>query len=181
MQEPVGHDSRSREDWLFLAVGLLGLAGLYAISRHNFLLFHCLTEGFSIAIALAVFAVFWNTRQFVENGAYLVIGLACPFACALDMIYMLAYQGMSVFPGADGNTALQAKTVAQWLVSLSCLAAVPLVRSRISPTRAVCLYSVLFVVALGTIFYWPVFPDCFVPGVGITPFARIGLGISCSA
>lgn len=181
MRYPIGHYSRSRGAWLGIAVGLLGLAGLYAISRHNFLLFHCLTEGFSIAVALAVFAVFWNTRQFVENGAYLVIGLVCPFACALDVIYMLAYQGMSVFPGADGNTALQAKTAAEWLVSLSCAAALLLLRSKIDPARAVCIYSVLFAVALGTIFYWPVFPGCFVPGVGITAFARIGLGISCAA
>ena len=85
----------------------MSLAGLYAISRYDFLLFHCLTEAFSIVIAIAVFAIFWNTRQFLDNGVYLVMGFGCLFAGVLDLIYIFAYQGMSVFPGADGNIALK--------------------------------------------------------------------------
>ena len=40
-------------------LGALTLAGLYVVSQHNFLVFHCLTkEAFSICIAIAVFAIF---------------------------------------------------------------------------------------------------------------------------
>jgi len=66
--------------------GYLSLAGLYAISQYNFLLFHCLAEAFSIVIAIAVFAIFWNTRRLLDNGVYLVIGFGCLFAALLDLI-----------------------------------------------------------------------------------------------
>jgi PAS domain S-box-containing protein len=164
-----------------VVLGILSLAGLYAISRCNFLLFHCLAEAFSIVIAIAVFAIFWNTRQFLDNGVYLVIGFGCLFAGTLDLIYVFAYPGMSVFPGADGNIALQAKTVAQWYVSLSCVCAFPFLRRRINQNLALLVYSAVLALALGSIFCWRVFPDCFVEGVGQTGFERIGLVISCSA
>jgi PAS domain S-box-containing protein len=159
----------------------LGLLGLYAISRYNFLLFHCLAEAFSIIIAIAVFAIFWNTRHLLENSAYLVIGFGCLFAGILDVVYIFGYRGMSVFPGADGNTALQAKTVAQWFVSLSCVGAFAFLRRKINQTLALSLYSGLLALALGAIFYWRVFPDCYREGVGQTLFERIGLMISYSA
>ena len=128
-------------NWLAILLGMLSLAGLYAISRWNFLLFHCLAEAFSIVIAIAVFAIFWNTRQFLENGMYLVIGLGCLFAGVLDLIYIFAYKGMSVFPGADANLALQAKTVAQWFVSLSCVGAFPFIRRKLNQNLALSIYS----------------------------------------
>ena len=87
-------------NWLAILLGGLSLLGLYAISRYNFLVFHCLAEAFSIIIAIAVFAIFWNTRQYLENGIYLVIGFGCLFAGMLDVIYIFGYKGMSVFPGA---------------------------------------------------------------------------------
>jgi len=164
-----------------ISLGVLSLGVLYAISRYNFLVFHCLAEAFSIVIAIAVFAIFWNTRQFLDNSVYLVVGLGCLFAGLLDLIYIFAYPGMSVFPGANGNLALQAKTVAQWYVSLSCVCAVPFLRRKIDQNLALLVYGTLFSLALASIFYWRVFPDCFIEGRGITPFERLGLVISCTA
>ena len=157
------------------------LVALYAISQRDFLVFHCLTEAFSICIAIAVFAIFWNTRQFLDNGIYLVIGLGCLFAGVLDLVYIFAYHGMSVFPGADGNIALQAKTVAQWYVSLSCLAAALFLRRKINQNLALFVYSTLLALALASIFYWRVFPACLTEDARVTPFERMGLVVSCSA
>ncbi len=168
-------------NWLPISLGVMGLAGLYAISGVNFLLFHCLAEAFSIVIAIAVFAIFWNSRELLANGLYLVVGLGCLYAGLLDLIYIFAYPGMSVFPGADGNLALQAKTVAQWYVSLSCVAAFAFRRRKLDPNAALLVYTGLLALALAAIFYFRVFPICYVEGAGFTPFARIGLVISCTA
>ena len=169
------------DNWLAILFGTTSLLGLYAISRYNFLLFHCLAEAFSIIIAIAVFAIFWNTRHFLDDGFYLVIGFGCLFAGILDVIYIFGYKGMSVFPRADGNIGLQAKTAAQWFVSLSCVCAIPFLRRKINQNLALSLYSALLALALGSIFYWRVFPDCYLEGVGQTAFERIGLVISCVA
>lgn len=164
---------------LGIALGILSLAGLYGISRHNFLVFHCLTEAFTIVIAIAVCVIYWNTRQFLEYGAYLIIGLGCVCGGIFDLFYVFGYPGMSVFPGAGGNIALQAKTVAQWYVSASCVCAVPFLRRKINQNLALLAYGVSLALAIAAIFSWRIFPDCFIEGVGITPFARVGLLMSC--
>jgi signal transduction histidine kinase len=166
-------------NWLPFLLGSAALTGLYAISVDNFLLFHCLAEALSIVIAIAVFAIFWNSRELLADGFYLVIGLGCLFAGLFDLIYIFAYPGMSVFPGGSGNLALQAKTVAQWYVSLSCLGAFLFLRRTLDPNIALLVYSGLLALALAAIFPWGVFPDCYVQSFGFTRFERIGLAISC--
>lgn len=169
-------------NWHNILLGTLSLAGLYAMSRYNFLLFHCLTEALSIIIAIAVFTIFWNTRQFLDkNRLFLVVGFACLFGGILDLIYLFAYRGMSVFPGADGNTALQAKIAAQWLVGLSCVCAFWYLRRKVNWVVTFLVYSILFALSLGAIFYWRVVPHCFVEGTGATLFARLSLIIGCCA
>ena len=39
--------------------------------------------------------------------------------------------------------------------------------------RAVIFYIVLFILVIVTIFIWPVFPTCYVDGVGLTPFKKV--------
>ena len=172
---------RLPRNWLANLLGIAALVGLYTISRYNFLLFHCLAEAFSIIIAIAVFAIFWNSRELLANGFYLVIGLGCLFAGLFDLIYIFAYPGMSVFPEADGNLALQGKTVAQWYVSLSSLAGLFFLRRKVDVNSALLVYSGMTALALAAIFHFHAFPDCYREGTGFTPFARIGFVISCSA
>lgn len=171
----------SDRNWLPVLLWVLSLAGLYAIGRHDFLLFHGLAEAYSVIIAIAVFVIFWNTRHLLQDGRYLVVGFGCLFGGVFDLIYIFAYPGMSMFPHADGNLALQAKTVAQWYVSLSCVGAFAYLHRPLNQTRALLVYSAIAALALVAIFYWRIFPDCYVEGVGITAFARMGLVISCSA
>ena len=170
-----------RRNWFPILLGSLILAGLYVTSRYNFLLFHCLAEAYSIVIAIAVFAIFWNTRQFLDNSAYLVIGFGCLFAGILDLDYIFFYPGMSVFPRADGNIALQAKTAAKWFVSLSCVGAFPFLRRQINQNLALLVYSACLALTLASIFYWHVFPNCYVKGAGITAFERIVVAINSMA
>lgn len=159
-----------------LCVGLV-FAGLFALSQQHFLIFHCLTEGFCVVIALATFVVLWNTRQYLKHGFFLILGLGGLSAGLLKLPYVFGYPGMGilVFPGADGNVALQSKLVAQWYLSLSCLGAFFFLRRKVHHTAALMVYGTTAAFVLASIFYWRVFPDCFVEGVGITPFDRIGL------
>lgn len=163
----------SYQKWIPLLLGLLALAGLYVISRYSFLLFHSLAEAFSIIVATAVFVIFWNTRHLLQNDIYLVIGFGCLFAGLFDIIYIFAYPGMAVFPTSDGgNLALQAKTVAQSYVSFSCVAAFAFLRRKVNQSLTLLIYSIISVIALLAIYPWRVFPDCYISGVGITPFAN---------
>lgn len=181
MSSPISRFWVAFRNGIPILLGLLALAGLYVVSQYNYLLFHSLAEAFSIVIAIAVFAIFWNTRHLFPNGVFLVIGFGCLFAGLFDLIYIFAYPRLGVFPGAIGNTALQAKTVAQWYVSLSSVVAFLFLRRRISANWIVLVYSLLAVLMLLSIFVWRIFPDSYVEGVGVTAFQRAGLVISSTA
>ena len=151
----------------------LALFGLYLTSLHSYLLFHSLAEIFSIAVAYAIFMVAWNSRQFLDNNYLLFIGISYLFVGGLDLIHTLAYKGMNVLPGYGANAPTQLWIATRYIESLSLLIAPVFIGRKLRPRLILTGYSLVTAVVLGTIFYWRIFPDCFVEGVGLTPFKKM--------
>jgi len=151
----------------------LALVGLYLTSLHSYLLFHSLAEIFSIVVACAIFFVAWNSRQFLDNNYLLFIGIAYLFVGAFDLIHTLAYKGMGVLPGYGANLPTQLWIATRYIESLSLLIAPVFIGRKLRPSLVLTGYLLVTAVVLGTIFYWDIFPDCFIEGVGLTPFKKI--------
>ena len=157
--------------YIGLAIGVF--VGLYLSSRYNYLLFHSLAEIFSILVACGIFVVAWNARRFLDNLYLLFIGIAYLFVGGLDLLHTLAYKGMGVFQGYGTDLPTQLWIAARYLESLSLLVA-PLFLGRKLKVNFVFLgYSLAFSLLLGSIFYWNVFPTCFVEGTGLTSFKKV--------
>ncbi len=166
--------------WTNLVAGSTVLAGCYLVSQNNWLLFHNLVETFAAIVACAIFMLFWNARRFVDNGFFLLIGIACLFAGILDLLHAWSYHGVSVFPGALGDDSIQLKTAGRWMASFSFLVAPLLLRRRINAVVALGAYAGVFVLVVYCVF-WNVMPDCYVPGHGMTRFEHLGRAISGTA
>lgn len=151
-----------------LGMGLLG--GLYLTSLHSIDLFHSLAEAFSIVVAATIFVVFWNTRRFLDNASYLFIGIAYLFVALIDLTHMLAYGGVNVFAGFGAGLTVQLWIAARFVESLSLLAALLCLRRRFSLLAVVAVYILVTAFLFATIFYWRNFPECYVPGYGLTLF-----------
>ena len=78
------------------------LLALFLTSHYSYLLFHSLTELFTIVIAGAIFVLAWNFRRFYKNGFLIFIGTAYLFCSAIDLLHTLAYKGLGIFQGYDG-------------------------------------------------------------------------------
>lgn len=155
------------------------LSGLYLTSLYSYLLFHSLAEIFSIVVACGIFMIAWNSRQFLENNYLLFIGIAYLFVGGLDLLHTLAYKGMGVFRGDSANLPTQLWMAARYVESLSLLVA-PLALGRKLKSRFVVIgYSLVFFILLASIFHWRIFPDCFVEGVGLTPFKKWSEYVIC--
>ncbi len=157
-----------------IIAGILILFGLYLTSLYNYLLFHSLTEIFGIVVACGIFMVTLNSRRFLDNNYFLLLGIAYLFIGGLDTIHTLAYQGMGVFQGYGADLATQLWMQARYTESISLLIAPLLMTRRIKINNF--FYGYLFGVAilLTSVFYWNIFPDCFVEGVGLTQFKKVG-------
>lgn len=155
--------------------GVPVLVGLYLTSLYNYLLFHSLAELFSIVVAFGIFTIFWNSRRLMESNYFLFVGIAYLFIGAIDLLHTLAYKGMGVFPEYDANLPTQLWIAARYLQSFSLLIA-PLFLGRklsIKPTFVLLGYTVVTSLLLGAIFYWNIFPACYVEEMGLTPFKKI--------
>jgi hypothetical protein len=156
------------------------LAGLYALSQYNWLLFHSLVEISALVVAVAVFLLFWNARRFLDNGFFLFVGIACVFGGILDLMHALSYRGVSVFPGDTGDQSIQLKTAGRWIASFSFIVAPLFLRRKINVTATLVAYGGVLALVLGLVF-WDLFPDYYVPGAGMNRSQQFSRGLSCLA
>lgn len=150
------------------------LIGLYYISRYNYLLYHSLVELFSIVIAFGIFVLSWNSRRFLENNYLKYIGVAYLFVGLIGLLHTFAYKGIGIFQGFYGaNLATQLWISARYIESISILFAFIILNRKLLYYIQFITYLVVSFFIIFTIFYWKVFPDCYIEGYGLTKFKII--------
>ncbi|MFU8856109.1 MAG: MASE3 domain-containing protein [Deferrisomatales bacterium] len=164
-----------------VGAGAVSLAVLYELSRQNYLLYHAIIEGLSIAVAATVFTVGWSSRRIVRSDMLLILATGYLSVAVLDAVHTLAFKGMGVFPGQGANLPTQLWIAARYAESLAiALAALSLGRN-FHPRPWVLLTGSL--AGTGTLLAsitWGWFPDCFVEGSGLTAF-KVGSEYAVSA
>ena len=158
--------------FLYIAVWVLLLVGLYLSSLYSYLLFHGIAEVFSVIIAGGVFALAWNSRRLIANNYLLFLGIALLFIAFLDLLHTLAYKGMGAFPGYGADLPTQLWIAARYLQSLTFLAAPLFLRRRLNPWLVFLGFFAVTTLVLLSIFQWQIFPVCYVPGQGLTAFKK---------
>jgi len=158
--------------WRSLLLVLPVAALLYVISRQYYLFFHGLVEYFFVTVAFTIFSIGWNARHFVTSNSLLVLAVGHLALCPLQVLHVMTYQGHDVLPVSDANPATQLWIAGRYLEAAIFIAA-PLMlpqHRRIPP-------YLLLAIGVGTstlllLLIWPLklFPDCFVPGSGLTAF-----------
>lgn len=154
-------------------IGLLLLLGLFVTSRFNYLLFHSLSELFSIVVACSIAVLVWNSHRFLDNACLVFIGIAYLFVAGLDFLHTITYTGMGVFEGYGTNLPTQLWIAARYMQSLSLLAAPFLIGRKVRIPFILLAFSVVTSLLSASVFYWQIFPACFVEGAGLTPFKKI--------
>ena len=153
----------------FVAFTVL-LVALAATSLYSYLLFHTIAELVAVGIAIAVFTVVWNARTMRENSYLLVTGTGLLFVAGIGLLHTLAYKGMGIFVGYDANLPTQLWIASRYLLAGTLLAAPLLFRSDLDRRWVFAGFAGVTGPLLLSIFVVPVFPDCYVEGVGLTPF-----------
>lgn len=153
-----------------LLILALILPGLYLTSLYSYLLFHTLVEIFVIVISAGVFILAWNTRPMLDNHYLLFIGIGLLFVAGLTVLHTLAYKGLGVFPETGANLPTQLWIAIIYLHSLTFLLASFFIGRSFRIGYVIGGYVVATVLLLASIFYWRIFPDCYIEGQGLTPF-----------
>lgn len=166
-------NKRNRNFYTIIIVGI-ALVGLYILSFYNYLLFHAMAEFFSIAIAMTIFILIYNSRKYLDRSYLIIIGYAYLFVGILDFLHVLGFKGMDVFPDYD-YYANQLWIAARFYESIALLVSMILLKKNIHMHRRV-LFSILlgiFGFIIISIFQTDIFPACYVEGIGQTLFKII--------
>ncbi len=163
-------ESRSPLRSVLAAAGLI--FGVYLTSLYSYNLFHSLSELFSIVVAWGIFVIAWNSRNLLDNNYLLFLGISYLFVGGLDLLHTLAYKGMGIFPQDDANLPTQLWVASRYMQSLSLVAATFFAGRRLDRRPIVALYSAVTCLMLLSIFYWKIFPDCYIEGSGLTAFKK---------
>ena len=163
---------------------LIGFVLLYNISIFYgykdffYTLFHTISELFSIIVAISIFIIAWNTRRFSDNSFFLFIGISFLFVAFLEIIHMLAYRGLNVFPGYTDIAAATDLAAKFWISARSAQGLLFLFsilfinKKRMKISLLFSGYSVIVIFLVWSIFA-NIFPTCFLAVTGLTPFKII--------
>jgi len=153
-----------------VAVWAAIFCGLYLISLQGYLLFHTAVELFSIAVAWDIFFIAWNSRRLLDNNYLLFLGISYLFVGSIDLLHTLAYKGMGVFPASRSDLASQLWIAGRFVQSVSLLIAPLFLGRRLRVNLVIAAFLLVSAALLASIFYWKVFPDTHLEGVGLTAF-----------
>ncbi len=154
----------------YVLLGALTLFLLHLTTLHSYTLFHSIAEGFCIAISVGMFMFAWNSRRLMDNHYVLFLGIASLFIGLLDGLHALAYKGMGVFDTPGANLATELWILTRYMHAVSFLAALMFLKRAFRPSGVFAVFSAVTVLSLLSIFYWNIFPDCYVEGAGLTAF-----------
>ncbi len=163
-----GENMDIKENYLEI-IFLILLIGLYFTRIYSFLLFHTLSELFSIVIGVSIFIIAWNTRRFSKNDYFTFIGIAYLFISGIDLLHTMAYKGMSIFIGYDANLPTQLWILGRYTESLSLLISPIFLKRKLDIKMALISFSLITGI-LTTLIFSGHFPACFVEGKGLTQF-----------
>ncbi|MBS3767837.1 MAG: GGDEF domain-containing protein [Candidatus Cloacimonetes bacterium] len=157
----------------YTLIAVLVIAILFLIAFNNYLMFYSIVEMFSIVFAFCIFILTWNARNLIKNQYILFMGVAFFFIGSLDLLHMLSYKGMSVFPNTGSNLSTQLWIASRYVEAITFALAPVFIKKRLKPFFQLLIYSLAFLLIMLSIFSWQIFPDCFINNSGLTSFSLI--------
>ena len=148
---------------------------------------------FSVLISYIIFLLIWRSKGFISNRYLLLIGVAYFFIGSYDLLQVLAFPELRLFPGFGLNLYAQFWIIARYMESISFLIApmflIQQTKLRMNASRALnssrFARTVFFVYAIITAYIFVSvmqlknFPMCYVEGSGFTSFIIISGYIIC--
>ncbi len=158
---------------LIITFEIIIFISIYLTSYYNFLLFHTIVELLCVSIAFCVFMIAWNSKNIAKNNLLLLLGIAYLFVGCLDLFHILSFKGMNIFTEYSADLPTQFWIAARYLTSISFLVALFALNKNFNEYITFLLYFIFFSLILLLIFYFKIFPVCYIVGKGLTPFKII--------
>jgi len=154
---------------IWLVVPIIVALILFGFSQYSYLLFHTLSELFTVSIGTLMFAVAWSVYPYNRNNFLMFIASGYFWIAIIDLFHALSSKGMAIFPVYESASSIELWLSARYMESITLFIA-PLFILRPVKRSTVFLSYMLATTVLGSMVVFDIFPHVFNEGVGLTPF-----------
>ncbi|MDD1743288.1 MAG: PAS domain S-box protein [Methanomassiliicoccales archaeon] len=147
----------------------LVIIALGATSTYGYLLFHGLSEVLIVIFAASMFIVTWSVRRLLVNNYLLITGIGMLFIGSIEVLHLLTFKGMGVFPGLDSNVPTQLWLASRYLLVATLIAAPLVMGKRMNAPMILLGFLVATALILLSIMFG-LFPAAYIEGSGLTRF-----------
>ena len=84
---------KKHRNWIFVIISFIVL---FFLSFEDYLIFHMITELFTIIVAGVIFIITLNSRKYFQNQYLILLGTSYLFIAILDLFHTLTYSGMPI-------------------------------------------------------------------------------------
>jgi len=137
------------------------------------MVFHTVTELISVLVSWSIFVIAVNTHQYSRNSFFMFLGIAYAFIGAIDLLYILSYEGMNILLVENANIATQLWIGSRFFESVSILISTLYLTRTLNIRRMTLAYSSVFTLMIISIFQLRIFPLSNILGIGLTSFSVI--------
>ncbi len=142
---------------------------LYFVSLYNHLLFHTVTELFTVFIGIMIFVIAVNSRVYIKRSTLLIIGIAYLYIGGLDLMHAFTFEGMGIFEYSI-NESNQYWIFARLIESFTLffVIVIPTIHLKIKHWTIYAFYSLILFLVILIIEQGSILPDFYVVGEGQT-------------
>ena len=128
---------------------------------------HLLTKTFGIFAALGIFIVARNTRRYFTDHSIMLFSIAYLFIGVFDFLHSLSFKQLHY------NTAIQFALCARYIQSVSWVLVAHALKWKELREKLLFIIYTIFASLLFLSVLMGILPTCFIPGHGLTLFARL--------
>ncbi len=166
-----------KESILEVLLFVVFLIFLYLTRYSHHLLFHTSAELFVCVISFGLFFVCINTSSMLKNNFIIFLGIGYFFVGIIDMFHIFIYSGVSIiFETGDQSRVVQFWISGRYMTAITLLGSTLLLYKNFKRFRTCLVFVAYFLISCGVIaaiFYFEVFPACYIVGRGLTRFKII--------
>lgn len=149
------------------------------LGNKNYILFHTIVELFCIIIGFVMAIISINTYKLNKDNKIIYLGIAFGFIACINLIHLFAYMNIGNDIKFTFNIAIQLWVLGSYIQSISLLIFLKETDKENDLKKIICIYSIILFIALTSIFYFNIFPLCYIEGIGFTYFKLIVSYINC--
>lgn len=146
------------------------LPALFIIALNNYLIFHSIVELFYVIVAINISILCYKTYKYSENAHSLFMGCSYFAVAIFIFLHLLSYDGMNIFKNITANVPTQLWIASRYIQVISLFISIYLLKHR---NYFLPAFMSLMFITIGlavSIIPLGIFPDCYIPGRGLTVF-----------